>query len=458
MITLRQFQKLFSAAARQKAGFHFETQEQSAVLGDVLSTLRGTTPAVAGAVNYRGDLVDMGECTCHECQRELSVKKLRPRIDSWARKYGPDADIMDVLAQEPTGTPESGESRREDGAEKHGNDPNSAGDGEGEGDAQNDANSDSPGSPADDKPPAQSPQQQKLAAARQALQAAAASLAENPQSAQAQRALQAANQQMKQTRAEASYDSSGEAAGISLVARKNVSRGVARLRNVPPPLRQKMAELINRLVAQGGVTGETLGPIPVLSAKKLVKRMVVRRPLANALKEDIVTGRPVTLFLPDISESCAEQAQPACDLANAAGYAGLPGSDVLVMPHYNGNVKSRINFVQWFNGKPAATKIDDAVALYKQVCRGESRFKVRVAVFVGDHDAVDQYGDVAELPTVTRVIWLHPYYLPKGLIAPAPAKLLPKWAPDAMAKLSMIAGCIDKPSMLAGFDMALRNR
>jgi hypothetical protein len=217
-----------------------------------------------------------------------------------------------------------------------------------------------------------------------------------------------------------------------------------------------MAELINRLVEQGGTVGETTGPVPVLSAAKLVKRMVVRRPLPNALKEDTIAGRPVVLFLPDISPSCAEQAQPACDLANAAGYAGVSGSDVLVLPHFNGGVDSSEEYIPWFNGRPVATNPREVEKLFKDVCGGLSRYRVRVVVMLGDHDAVDRYGSIAELRSVTRVLWLHNASTRSAQPEPAAGRLLPRWSPAATEKLSMVAGCVDQSRMLRGFNMALK--
>jgi hypothetical protein len=218
-----------------------------------------------------------------------------------------------------------------------------------------------------------------------------------------------------------------------------------------------MAELINRLVMQGGTAGESFGPIPVISATKLVKRMVVRRPLANALKEDTIAGRPVTLFLPDVSPSCGEQAQDACDLANAAGYSGIAGSDVLVLPHFNGGVSDDEEYIPWFNGRPAATSTEGAEKLFEEVCGGKSSYRVRVAVFIGDHDAVDRYGDIAALQSVTRVLWLHNASVNNGRRPePAGREFLPAWRPEAMSKLSMVVNCLDRQRMLTGFDTALK--
>jgi hypothetical protein len=304
--------------------------------------------------------------------------------------------------------------------------------------------------------PQPNPQQKALEAAKSELKAALEAAAKKGNKPGADAAVKAAKRKVGQARKKFSFNAKTQAAGVSLHARKQVSRGLGRLQRVSQKLRNQMAELINRLVEQGGTVGETFGPVPVLSAAKLVKRMVVRRPLANALKEDTIAGRPAVLFLPDISPSCAEQAQTACDLANAAGYAGVAGSDVLVLPHFNGGVDSSEEYIPWFNGKPVATSPGEVKRLFADVCGGMSSYRVRVVVMLGDHDAVDRYGEIAALGSVTRVLWLHNVSTSSGQPEPAPARLLPSWTPEAKEKLSMVAGCVDQSRMLRGFDMALK--
>jgi hypothetical protein len=223
-----------------------------------------------------------------------------------------------------------------------------------------------------------------------------------------------------------------------------------------------MADLINRLVMQGGTAGDNPSPTPLLSATKVVRRMLVRRPLTNALKEDTITGRPVTLFLPDVSPSCKPQAQVACDLANAAGFAGVSGSDVLVLPHANGTVSPTAAYIPWYNGKPMLSELNQVESLFEDICSGRSRFRVRVVVFLGDHDAVRRYGEIAALRSVLRVVWLHNYGDPDGRSVEPPAMaedfLQPPWEPAAKKKLTMVRGCGGQRTMLQGFNMALTRR
>jgi hypothetical protein len=273
-------------------------------------------------------------------------------------------------------------------------------------------------------------------------------------------ALRDAKRQFRLARRDVSHNAASVAAGQSLSARKHLSTTHGRLRRVPQNLRNQMAELINRLVSQTGTVGAEFGPIPVLNAKKVVSRMLVKRPLQNALKEDSVRGRPVTLFLPDISPSCEQQAQISCDLANAAGYAGTTGSDVLVFPHFNGEVEAEESYFPWINGKPITTNVKEIPNLFADVCSGRSRFKVRVAVCIGDHDAVARYESIAALKTVLRIVWLHNHADSgqRGRVAPvlAGSFLSPGWSPENMEKLSMVHGCVALSSMLRGFDTALQ--
>lgn len=488
-LTLRQLQKCFSAAERGIAfGGVYDSDVESA-LGRLGAFVTGVNRWRRANVLRDGGLLNA--CKCYECKKAGTiVPDVRRLADRWAREYGPNADLLEVIEQErakqqpPQGQPgqnqqgqgqqsqaqpgqgQSGQSQQGQGQQGQGQSgqgqpqpssqtqttgPASGGDGE--------ANAEpTPPPPAPTPPPKPqpSPQQKALEAAKRELKDALEAAAKNGKKPGTDAAVKAAKRKLGQARKKLSYNSKAQAAGVSLTARKQVSRGLGRLQNVSQKLRNQMAELINRLVEHGGTVGETTGPVPVLSASKLVKRMVVRRPLPNALKEDTVAGRPVVLFLPDISPSCAEQAQPACDLANAAGYAGVAGSDVLVLPHFNGGVDSSEEYIPWFNGRPAATSPREAERLFEEVCRGESSYRVRVVVMLGDHHAVDRYGEIAELRSVTRVLWLHNWATSSGRPEPTVPNLLPNWRPEAMEKLSMAIGCVDQSRMLRGFDLALK--
>lgn len=481
--TLRQLQKWFSAAER---GVDHNGRE-SDDLGKLGAFVSGNDRWRRAEVMPDGSLRNV--CNCAECrQAGKTAAGVRSMVDRWAREYGPHADLQEVILQElakrqpqqppqPQGQGQQGQNGRgQNGQGQQGQQ------GQGRGNSSEPGNQAQPTGPASDAgadegepanqpvapsqpsvaKPQPSPQQKALEAAKSELKDALDAAAKKGGMPGKDAKVVAARRKLRQTRKQASFNAKAEAAGVSLTSRRQVSRGLGRLQRVPQKLRNQMAELINRLVEQGGTVGETCGPVPVLSATKLVKRMVVRRPLPNALKEDTIAGRPVVLFLPDISPSCAAQAQVACDLANAAGYAGVSGSDVLVLPHFNGGVDSNEEYIPWFNGKPAATSPREAYKLFDEVCSGQSSYRVRVAVFLGDHDAVDQYESIAMLRSVTRVLWLHNLSTnkrgKKGWPEPAAAGCLPDWRREASEKLSMVVGCVDQPRMLTGFDMALKMR
>jgi hypothetical protein len=475
-LTLRQLQKLFSTAARtaQRQGWHssLELAEVAAPLAKnerQAGSFRG-----AGSVLVCPDGSLVNNCGCSDCRAAGDrIAGVRSVIDRWTRQYGPDADAAEVARQEmakknPEGENqpgEDGEQQDQPGTPKpQQNQQQPCVSSPGQSQSQTQATGPAPetGKP---QPPAKSPQQVALEKARAALTAARVKTGENPaKKAETRYSIRAAKKALEIARRAASYNKEAEAAGVSLAARREIAGSNGRLRRVPQRLRSQMASLINQLVEQGGVVGETYGPIPVLSATKLVKRMVVHRPLANALKEDSVSGRPVTLFLPDVSPSCAAQAQVACDLANAAGYAGVTGSDVLVFPHSNGCVDSDESYIPWFNGKPATTNYAEIKTMFSDICNGRSRFRIRVVVFLGDHDAVQQYGEIAKLASVRRALWLHNYSDSERRQKPSPAQqsFLPgpewDWAPEATDKLSMVVGCVDQPTMLTGFKLALSMR
>lgn len=461
-LTLRQLQKLFSAVERDPNSYRGD--EVDGMLGQLAQFVSGDDRWRRAVVGRDGDLVN--KCRCSECkQAGTTLPNVRSHVDRWAREYGPNTDLMEVLVtekkkqqgQQPEDSEQGEQTQQDQGQQGQGQ----------EGQTSNQTQTTGPASGEGDpapRPTAQQPaetpkhvrQQQALEAAKSELKAALDAAAKKGKKPGDDVAVKVAKSKLGQARKNLSFDKKAQAAGVSLTARKQVSRGLGRLQHVSQKLRNQMAELINRLVEQGGTVGENFGPVPVLSASKLVKRMVVRRPLPNALKEDTVSGRPVVLFLPDISPSCAEQAQPACDIANAAGYAGVSGSDVLVLPHYNGGVDSDEEYIPWFNGRPASTSHREAERLFNDVCSGQSCYRVRVVVMLGDHDAVDRYEEIALLRSVTRVLWLHNDSTSSGRPEPAVASLLPGWRPEAMAKLSMVAGCVDQSRMLRGFDMALK--
>lgn len=462
--TLRQLQKTLSHSRRRRGERVTSTSGQNAEL------LAQAARVAAGKKRFRKafirDGVAVNSCDCPDCAAAGRIADIQSKVDSWVSKYGPDADLSEVIAAETQqNQPGSGEGDGQSGQPQQTGGQN---DGEGQGEpqqGQSEGNAQPTGSAPNQpaKPTAQpgpTPEQQALQKAKAALDAAVQAARQQPNNALAKSALAQARQTLKSARKKASFHRAAMSSSPSLSARKRLATSHGRLRRVPQNLRSQMAELINRLVSQAGTSGSQLGTVPVLSANKLVKRMLVKRPLPNALKEDSVSGRPVTLFLPDVSPSCEAQAQIACDLANAAGYAGLTGSDVLVLPHANGVVEANEDYFPWLNGKPVTTNVAEIPQIFDDVCGGRSKFKVRVAVFIGDHDAVDHYGSVAALKTVLRVVWLHNYRDSSSWDSATPVSagsfLRPGWPSETDRKLSMMAGCTSMSSMLSGFDKAVK--
>lgn len=473
--TLRHLQRILSLSRRRPAGERVTgtNGEQAELIGQAAALATGNERFRKAFI--RGGFA-VNSCDCPRCSARNRTANIQSTIDSWASKYGANAELRDVLAAEMQ-QKQSQQSGNGAGNSQGSPDPaqqpqGGQGSGCGQGTPSNQPetgnaqptgsapNQPATGSAQETAKPAMTPEQQVLQQAKEALAAARRAARQQPKSETAQSMLAKAQQLVKKARKTASFNYAAMSSSPSLSARKRLASAHGRLRRVPQKLRSQMADLINRLVSQAGTTGSQLGPIPVLSARKLVKRMLVQRPLQNALKEDSVSGRPVTLFLPDVSPSCEAQAQIACDLANAASYAGLTGSDVLVLPHANGFVDRSEEYFPWLNGKPITTNVAEIPQIFNDVCGGRSRFTVRVAVFIGDHDAIDHYGSVAALKTVLRVVWLHNYRDSSWRDSVTPVNagsfLRPGWPPETERKLSMMAGCVSMSSMLSGFDKAVK--
>ena len=471
-MTLRQLQKMISASRRNvKATYGEEHSDDFYKFGRLFSREIGDAAAAKNFIQG-GTLVGICDCGCkHRCA--ANADRFTSFIDSLAKRYGASTTLEDVIRQFQADEARRREQQRQKSESGERGERNEKGD-------KQSSQSSTPTEPSewedDDESQTPTPAQQQAAAAAagQAKRAAAAEKAKAAQAvlddlrqqektAQTAAQLQQAKRQLKEARRRASFVRVPGAP--SLESRRAVSGQTARMRAVAPALRVRMARLIDRLVGQSGAVGGDLGPTPILSARTLVKRMLSKRPLANALKEDIVTGRPVTLFLPDVSQSCSETSQDACDLANAAGYSGVPGSDVLVFPHSNGCVAEGddciddgASYTPWFNGKPVRMTRAEQEWLFDELLTGKSKYRVRVVVALGDHDAVDMYAQVAALKTITRIVWLHnagEEYGVKRLRLDDP-QFLPEWQPESQKKLSLVSGCTTCGSMMAGFDMATK--
>jgi hypothetical protein len=383
-------------------------------------------------------------------------------VDSWVRKYGPDTSVSEVLRGNARN--DEAENGEGDGEQQPPPPPQSSPqDAQAAADAAAEWRVDDSQQRQHEAERAERAKKEAEQAAQRAAQQKEAALKalkkakklrpgalRNQEKAQAKRLLKSSRRAM-------SHNHATMASAPSRVSRQNIASAHGRLRRVPATLRTRVAEIINRLVADRGTVGSNVSTIPVYDSRKLVKRMLVKRPLANALKEDVVSGRPVTLFLPDISPSCEDQAQAACDMANAAGYAGVSGSDVLVLPHSNGCIEGEAdNYIPWFNGKPVNARGQALEKLFNDITAGRSPYRIRAVVAIGDHDAINLYEQVVALRSVIRMVWLH-----NDCVNGPGAKLsgddwLPGWSWEYTRKLKLLYGCTNQKQMLRGLDIALR--
>lgn len=457
-MTLRQLQKMISVSRRNVSATY--GTEHSRELSKFAHAFRvqldgdasGAKTSITG-----GTLVSKCPCGCGS-ESSAHPTRLRSLVDSLARRYGASTTLEDVIAQQKDG--QQGNKQQGDGQNQpaQSSTPTEASEWEDDDESQ----TPTPAQQQAARDAAERAQRADAAAKAKAAQEALENLRQQPKTAETAARLKKAQQQLKEARRRASFV---RVPGTpSLQSRRAVSGQTARMRAVSPVLRARMARSIDRLVGQSGAVGGNLGPTPILSARKLVNRMLAKRPLANALKEDVVTGRPVTLFLPDVSTSCEETSQDACDLANAAGYSGVPGSDVLVFPHSNGCVAEGddciadgASYTPWFNGKPMVMPRAEQERLFDELLTGKSKYRVRVVVALGDHDAVDVYEQMAALRDITRLVWLHNAGEESGVkrLRLNDPQFTPQWSTGSQKKLSLVSGCTTCGSMLAGFDMAI---
>ena len=475
-VTLRQLQRWLHAS-RQNSRDAFGYEDATEV-GQFAGWLRGDN--CANAMVRNGTIVTT--CTCSRCidSAPLVDARVGNLVDSLAKKHGANTTLEALMRQSPpegfeNPDGESNDDDDEDEGEDESDGQSGQGDGEdadNESDNENESNDGSesesqsqpqPGQAKGQESPQQAKKRQEQAAlqeTKQKLQDLQQQMKDRPHSSVVRQQIKRTKRALKEARRAASF---GRGDGPSLEARKQIAGAHGRLQKVSPALRAQMAALINLLVGQGKAAGGQMGPIPVLSPRKLVTRMLVQRPLANALKEDVVTGRPVTLFLPDVSPSCERQAQAACDVANAAGYSGVAGSDVLVFPHSNGFIDETDDaYVPWFNGKVHTTDRAAITRLFNEVVTGKGKWRVRAVVIIGDHDGVDLYRQLAALPRIARMIWLHNEqrdYSKRTLsMAEGADRRLDGWLPESLQKVSMVYGCVTQPHMVQGLKMALQDQ
>lgn len=446
-LTIRQLQRTLHQSKKNPGALLLKGNEYSVVttMGNMLSGRRLTMQAAIkdGHIwSVRGASSGPSGAYIHY--------DLHRTVDKWCWKYGPNTPVRDVLTMEDAQQAQNG-----------------PGDADDQSDAEVIQSAQQAVADAVQKRAAMLAQMADKAAQQAAdrLKAAAAQMAEARKAVKdARRAPKAARcvaarraqHLLKNARRAASFDKAAMAAAPSLESRRTIAKAHGRLRTVPVALRTRIAGIINRLVGTTGTAGGNVSTIPVYDSRRLVKRMLVKRPLANALKEDVISGRPVTLFLPDISPSCADQAQVACDMANAAGYAGVSGSDVLVLPHSNGCIEGHADeYIPWFNGKPVAARGEALISLFNAIVTGRSAYKIKVVVAIGDHDAVEMYEQLAALRRVTQLVWLHNSGPRRAKLAKSD-EFSDRWSDESSRKLKLVYGCHNQNQMLRGLDLVIQ--
>lgn len=479
MLTFRQLQRLLHCSAKSP-GRPVRGPE------DTREDMWRLVAFLSGRSDWRGDseinpsITDRyltSECHCESCiskvENLVGGQYLASLVDAMARKFGPDTSVATFLRnlqrRRPTAEqPKAETADGEDGDSEAGSPDekeaaiNAAISAQAQAIREGAAKTAQTPTQMAQAASAQSAEQQSQAneaaeAAKQQIECLQKQLeklkADGKESSRQAEELRRAIRHNKQVLKNAKTRQSAVKAGSqpSLTARKGVSRGLARLGRVDVKTRNRMAVLINRILGRGSA-GEQLTPIPVTDPRRLVKRMLSRRPLANSFKEDSDSGRPAILFLPDISPSCAAQAQAACDIANAAGYAGVPGADVLVMPHFNGGIDSDCEeYMPWRNGRPMTLHRKEQEQLFADATQGR-QFNIRAVVIVGDHDGAHLYREMADQPKIRDVIWLHNYADGRD-----PEMQLGQfeWPKADTKKVSLVINCTDAERMMRGLELAV---
>jgi hypothetical protein len=459
MPTFRQMQRWLRLSMKGKKKEVVPPPPDQRSAYDLVSFLSGRglpdEPPESMAVFRNGKYTSACECpACRKAFRKLLTGEALARLlDAAARKFGAQSRVEDFI-QTLRGNEEQADSDLDS-------------DSSGAGDSGQPSPSAAPFRP--NETAAQTAQQQAQAAVAAAAEQQAAanqraaemreSLNKLQKEAQARAdpaaarfLVRAAKKALRAAKKQQAAVAHGNTA--SLTARRGVSRGLGRLRRVDVKTRQRMADLINRIIGKGAA-GDQLTPIPVTDHRRLVKKMLSRRPLTNAFKEDSDSGRPAILFLPDISPSCAAQAQAACDIANAAGYAGVSGADVLVMPHFNGSIDSSCEeYMPWCNGRPMTLDRAEQDRLFAEATSAK-RFNVRAVVIVGDHDGEDLYKQMTEQPKFRHIIWLHNFAgKSSGPELVTGKNNMFQWPDGNTKKLRLVLGCTNAEFMMRGLHVA----
>ena len=196
------------------------------------------------------------------------------------------------------------------------------------------------------------------------------------------------------------------------------------------------------------------------------KRLVTGRPVYPARKEE--DGRPAVLILADVSGSCSAFSDVALMVAKAAAKSGVNGADVVIVAHSNGYPQEwQVN-----DGKPQKIDLpwgEKAQAWYDNNLR---KYQIKAVVALGDWDAEWLYHWLAEMPAVTRLVWLDNWsssVMPPtvrrdlfkkasantNICFDAPWHFEQPWSKRAAGKSTYVVGCGTGQDFLDGLKLAL---
>jgi len=212
----------------------------------------------------------------------------------------------------------------------------------------------------------------------------------------------------------------------------------------PPDEVRRVREAMARLTHFGG-QGETS---PRWDTSELVKRLISRRPLWPARRDE--EGRPSILVLPDVSGSCYAIARESLRLARAVALLGVPGAEVVIVSHVNGQPRE----VQMNTSATMEVSVSedfaDITGFYQRLIKA---YMVEAVVAVGDSDAEDVYTWLASHPAISRLVWLDNSFC-RRLERPKRSPL-PRWPAPARQKTTHLVGC-KKERFAEALELALR--
>jgi len=213
----------------------------------------------------------------------------------------------------------------------------------------------------------------------------------------------------------------------------------------PPDEVRRVRAAMAQLIAFGG-QGETS---PRWDTSELVKRLISRRPLWPARRDE--EGRPSILVLPDISGSCYAIARESLRLARAVALLGVPGAEVLIVSHVNGQPRE----IQVCTSAPIikVSVSEEFAALTGFYQRLIKTHTVEAVVAVGDSDAEDVYCWLASHPAISRLVWLDNSFC-RRLERPRSSPLT-RWPAPARQKTTHLVGC-KKERFSEALELALR--